>query len=128
MYLPRDLLAAAGVPADAVSVADPGRRAAVFTVVQRLLAAAEPYYESAVQGLPALPFRSAWAIAAARGVYREIGRQMLRDGPDAWNGRPVVSGGAKARRTLEGSLIAAGAVTLGRLGPRRARPDLWSPI
>lgn len=128
VYLPSDLLGAAGVDPSPSAVADAANRGAVFTVVQRLLAAAEPYYDSAVQGLPDLPFRSAWAIAAARGVYREIGRKVVREGPRAWDARPVVGGRAKARRALEGGLIAARAVTVGRLTGRRPRPPLWSPV
>lgn len=128
VYLPSDLLRQAGVELTPQAVAEPANRAAVFGVVRQLLAAAEPYYDSAVQGLPDLAFRSAWAIAAARGVYREIGRKVLREGPSAWDARPVVGGGRKAQRAVEGGLIAARSVTLGRLTPRRPRPPLWSPI
>ncbi|MFI4935149.1 MAG: phytoene/squalene synthase family protein, partial [Caulobacterales bacterium] len=89
VYLPADWLAEAGVPVDAVAA--PEHRAAVFSVTQRLLAQAEPYYASAVAGLAALPWRSAWAIAAARGVYRQIGVEVLRRGPHAWDERVSTS-------------------------------------
>ncbi len=53
----------------------------------RLLASAEPYYASAHAGLSALDFRSAWAVASARRVYRDIGRKLRQSGPEAWDGR-----------------------------------------
>lgn len=128
VYLPTDWLAEAGVEPTARAVADPANRPAVFGVVSRLLASAEPYYDSAAQGLPGLPFRSAWAVAAARGVYREIGRKVTREGPAAWDARPVVGGGRKARRAFEGGLLALRAVTVGRVAPGKPRPDLWTPF
>ncbi len=129
LYLPADWLAEAGVPATPEAVADPAHRRAVFGVTQRLIAAAEPYYDSAREGLPALPFRSAWAVAAARGVYREIGRSVARAGPAAFDGRTTVSGAAKTLRLLEGGLLAARAASLGRAFPPKPRPvTLWSPL
>lgn len=128
VYLPADWLAEAGVEPSPAAVADPAGRVAVFAAARRLIEAAEPYYDSALEGLPALPFRSAWAIAAARGVYREIGREVLREGPRAWDTRPVVGGGRKAQRALEGGAIGVRAVTLERLRPRPPRPALWSPF
>ena len=58
---------------------------AVSHVAQRLLAEAEGYYASAQVGVGRLPFRSAWAVAAARGVYRDIGRLVRERGPRAWD-------------------------------------------
>ena len=80
------------------SCADPRHRAALAGVVARLLDEAERYYASATAGLERLPFRSAWAIAAARGVYREIGDVVLRPGRPAWDERAVVP--RPARRWL----------------------------
>jgi phytoene synthase len=125
VYLPRAWLAAAGVPED--GVADPDHRPAVFEATRRLLEAAEPYYDSALVGVGRLPYRSAWAIASARGVYRQIGRQLLRDGPSAWDRRVSVSKPLKLARVAEASLIAlrATVVDRGRRGPARA--GLWNP-
>lgn len=128
VYLPSAWLAEAGLDPTPLAVSDPANRPAVFAAAKRALAAAEPYYDSALEGLPVLSFRSAWAIAAARGVYREIGRKILREGPSAWDERPVVGGGRKARRALEGGLIAARAIMQGRVSRRAPRPDLWSPF
>lgn len=86
IYLPAEWLAAEGIPADA-TLAHPRHRAALARVAQRLVQAAEPYYDSAKAGLPALPLRSAWSIATARSVYRAIGRKVTARGPAAWDTR-----------------------------------------
>ena len=122
VYLPADWLAQAGVAEGAV--ADPAQRDGVFAVTQRLLALAEPYYASALDGLPRLSLRSAWAIAAARGVYRQIGLEVLRRGPRAWDTRVSTSSAMKVRLAAEGLWIA-----LASRGRREApRPPLWSRI
>ena len=69
VYLPADWLAAEGVTPETVT--DPASRAGVHRVVCNLLDEADGYYDSAILGLQALDFRSAWAIAAARGIYRD---------------------------------------------------------
>jgi hypothetical protein len=45
------------------------------------------YYESAAIGLQSLGFRSAWAVATALGVYRDIGRIVRERGVRAWDTR-----------------------------------------
>ena len=122
VYLPAAWLTEAGVPAQGVASAE--HRAAVFAVTQRLLAVAEPYYASAVSGLAALPWRSAWAIAAARGVYRQIGVEVLKRGTHAWDERVSTSTGAKAWLALQGGVMAV--ASRGRASPER--PALWSKI
>lgn len=86
IYLPAEWLAEEGIPADA-RLADPRHRAALARVAQRLVQAAEPYYDSAMGGLAALPMRSAWSIATARSVYRAIGRKVNARGSAAWDTR-----------------------------------------
>jgi phytoene synthase len=106
---------------------EPGNHPAVFQVVQIQLQLAEAYYASARRGLRALPFRSALAIAAARGVYREIGRRILRKGPEALQARMSVPKLVLAGLIGRGVLVAL----LSRLErPLRpaARPALWSRI
>jgi phytoene synthase len=125
VYLPGAWLEQAGISADAVAVADPAARAAVAAVTRRLLASAEPYYASSLQGLAALYWRSAWAVAAARGVYRRIGVEVAARGPRAWDRRVSVSGPMKAALTLH-----AGVLTLvSRFQPAfPPRAPLWSKI
>ncbi len=128
VYLPADWLVEAGLEPTAAAVADPVNRAAVHAVPQRLLAVAEPYYDSARDGLRGLPFRSSMAIAAARGVYREIGRKVVRRGPDAWDKRVSVGKAMKLWLFGRGALIAIWTQTLDRGHPAPARPDLWTRV
>ncbi|ROR06254.1 15-cis-phytoene synthase CrtB [Erwinia sp. JUb26] len=88
-YLPAQWLAEEGIPAE--RIADPAWREKLARLAKRLVAAAEPYYASARAGLPGLPLRSAWAIASAHGVYREIGVKVSAAGPRAWDSRQGTS-------------------------------------
>lgn len=121
IYLPADWLSHAGIPTDAV--ADPRHRVALACVANRLLDEAEPYYRSARIGIDALPPRSAWAIATALGVYREIGREVRRRGPLAWDGRVSTSTASKIGHVARGALAPASRL-LGRAG-NEPRADLW---
>lgn len=126
VYLPADWLAQAGVPEDAVAA--PEHRAAIAGLAKRLVDAAEPYYRSARWGLRGLPLRSAWAVAAALGVYREIGVKVVARGPAAWDTRTSTSTAAKVLLALGGGLMAARGATLDRWVKGPARPALWSKI
>lgn len=89
VYLPSQWLEEAGL-----SRIDPHNRdqwPALHTLALRLLDRAESYYSSAYGGLSALPWRSAWAIAAARRIYRDIGEKLRRNGPNAWENRVATS-------------------------------------
>ncbi len=120
VYMPAELLARHGIAE--VSADDPGQRAALHAAALELLDLADAYYDSAWEGMAALPARSAWAIAAARRVYRAIGARLRERGPAAWNGRVSTTGGQKL------ALVAAGLgdVLATRLPRReRARGELW---
>lgn len=86
VYLPADWLRAEGLP-EGPALAEAQHRPALARVASKLVASAEPYYESAMDGLPALPLRSAWSIATARSVYRAIGRKVVAQGTRAWDRR-----------------------------------------
>ena len=126
VYLPAVWLREAGVGATPAAAAAPENRAAVHAAAARLVAAAEPYYDSAREGLAALPFRSALAVAAARGVYREIGRELVRRGPSAWDRRVVVGRPVKLWLFARALLIAVR--TRLPLAPRARPPELWSKL
>ena len=93
VYLPSDWLTDAGL--SAATLGQPGNRHVLFGVTADLLGVAEIYYTSAQAGLPHLPFRSAWAVAAARRVYRDIGAMVRVRGARAWDDRVSTS---KARK------------------------------
>ncbi|MEO1695349.1 MAG: hypothetical protein AAFR55_08940, partial [Pseudomonadota bacterium] len=82
-------------------------------------------------GVRALPPRAAWAIAAARNVYSEIGDVVRARGAAAWDQRAYVPKSRKAVGVARGGLqvIAAKlAKALGFGGAARAhdRSGLWT--
>ena len=93
IYLPEDWLATAGLTKN--NMAKPENRSQLSTVADRLLDTAEPYYKSAMHGLPHLPWRSAWAVAVALKVYRAIGLKVRQRGAAAWDNRTSTSTMAK---------------------------------
>jgi phytoene synthase len=124
-YLPESWLREAGIPDG--GCAEPAHRAATARVVARLLDEADRYYRSAAEGLQALPFRSAWAVATALGVYREIGDIVRARGALAWDRRAVVSRPRKAWHGIAGFLKAAKAATLDRWSSGKPREQtLWT--
>ena len=125
LYLPVDWLDRAGL--SETTLARPDNRAVVAAVTADLLHEAERYYTSARAGVPHLPFRSAWAIAAARRVYRDIGTLVHVRGAQAWDERVSTS---KARKLTGIALAGADAAWARSLGQRTHYPPrqaLWTP-
>ena len=120
-YLPRDWLAEAGVPPG--EQVQPAHRERLVTVVGRLTDAAALHEASARGGAPALPFRSAWAVLAAAGIYGAIGREVARRGASAWDGRVTTSRAAKLRHVARAGWQAANRA---RLYPPTSRAGLWT--
>ena len=112
-YLPLAWLDEVGIPLDEITA--PRHRDRLAVLAGRLIAVAEPYYDSARDGLPALPLRSAWAIATARGVYRRIGVKVAGAGKNAWDRRQGTGKGEKIGLLLAGAGQA--------LSARGRRPD-----
>jgi 15-cis-phytoene synthase len=124
VYLPDDLLGDAGLSEKTLALTE--NRPVLFGVAADLLALADTYYRSAEAGLPHLPYRSAWAVASARRVYRDIGALVRQRRHNAWDARVSTS---KARK-LTGVGLAAGDAALSRIkrGPRDdGRTGLWTP-
>ena len=125
IYLPGEWLAEAGIPR--AELLDAKHAAALTGVVDRLLDEADRYYASADQGLRSLGFRSAWAVAAARSVYREIGVIVRNRGDQARMERVVVRKRRKLLGLADGMLAAAKSSLLERykqVQPRDA--NLWT--
>ncbi|CAA9422882.1 MAG: Phytoene synthase [uncultured Ramlibacter sp.] len=108
LYLPADWLAEEGIDG-LPGVLDPARREALARVAARLVAAADPYYASAVAGIGELPLRCAWSIATARGIYRQIGRKVRSQGGRAWDGRVATSRVEKLWFVARGAAVALAA-------------------
>lgn len=119
-YLPQSWLTTEGLTRE--NFADLSQRAALSKVARRLIAEAEPYYQSAAGGLKGLPLRSAWAVATARGVYREIGVKVSKAGELAWQQRQGTSKVEKIGLLMAG----AGQAIISRRGMMTPRPaTLW---
>jgi phytoene synthase len=119
-YLPAQWLHEAGIPM--ADLALPLHRAALARIAARLVNEAEPYYQSANGGIHALPLRSAWAIATAHGVYRQIGVDVRAKGEKAWDQRVSTSKATKLRLLAKGALQAIAS----RFTRAAARPaGLW---
>lgn len=126
VYLPVDVLIRYGIEPtpEGVLNAPPER---VYLAANALLEVAEAYYASARIGLRALPLRASLATAAARGVYREIGRRILRQGPEAIYSRMVTPRPVKLYLAARGALLSL-LSRFERMGPEPRRPDLWSHV
>ncbi|WP_369062280.1 phytoene/squalene synthase family protein [Caulobacter sp. 73W] len=127
VYLPAEALTKQGAPADPQDLLDPAHQAAVFAVVRDQLRLAEAYYDSARVGLRALPFRGALAVAAARRIYRRIGRDILKVGPSALQTRRRVAKPMMAGLLVLGLIDALWSRLEAPFGPP-PRADLWSRV
>ena len=121
VYLPADWLRAEGIETEAQVMA-PANRPALGRVAARLVDADDPYYRSAVAGIGELPLRSAWSIATARGVYRDIGRKVKAHGAHAWDTRLATSRMNKLWFLARGAAVA---VAAHGLTPPPREPWLW---
>jgi 15-cis-phytoene synthase len=124
-YLPSEWLGAAGLTTQ--DLADRSKRLEVFDVTTRLLDVAERYYQSAGAGVAHLPFRSAWAITAARRVYRDIGTLLRARGAQAWDGRTSTSTTRKISNVAIAGLEAGTAFSIGKWSEPPRRDGLWTP-
>ena len=103
--------------------AHPHNRAALASVVARLVDEAERYTASSRYGTPALPWRSAWAVLAAADIYGGIGRRVRAEGVAALDRRVTTSTSEK--------LAAVARALPAALGRRRwasppSRAGLWN--
>ena len=119
-YLPIEWLVEVDIPPG--EHMKPPYRPRLALLARRLADRAEQYEVSARTGAAALPFRSAWAVLAAAGIYGDIAREVARRGPHAWDRR--VSTG-KADKL--GWVVTAGwqAARRGSL-PAVTREGLWT--
>ena len=125
VYLPRDWLLQHGVPAD--KVAELHHRSGVFCATARLLDVADDYYASAAIGIGRLPYRSAWAIASARRVYRGIG-DIVRDRKEAaWDQRARTGALGQLVGIALASLEAAALIASRGFREPQSRAGLWTP-
>lgn len=126
VYLPADWLDEAGASLTPGAPLDAVAAGAVTPVAARLVEEAERYYDSAWHGMRHLTFRSAWAVATARAVYRRIGRTTVARGRHAWTTRTVVGRAFKGASVVAGGLQSAWLV-VGPAAAAPARTGLYTP-
>ena len=128
VYLPAAWLNEAGAALTHGQPLDPLTAVALVPVATRLLDEADRYYASAWYGVGRLPLRSAWAVATARHVYADIGGEVRRRGPHAWERRASTGSGRKLLRVAQAVGETGWAMTIGRRLPVPARQGLWTPV
>ncbi|MBK1706494.1 phytoene/squalene synthase family protein [Halochromatium glycolicum] len=104
IYLPVDWLREEGLDIEAW-LADPVYNEAVGAVTKRVLDLAEGIYQRAESGIAKLPVSCRPGIYAARLLYAEIGREVVRNGYDSVTQRAVVPSARKV--TLLSRAVAA---------------------
>lgn len=120
-YLPMEWLAEMDIPPG--QHMKPPFRSRLSVMARWLVEEAARFEDSARVGTARLPFRSAWAVLAAAGIYGAIGRAVVKRGDHAWDHRVATSRAAK----LGWIARAAGQAAMRhRLYPATPRPDdLW---
>jgi phytoene synthase len=96
IYLPLAWLAEAGVDKDEL-VARPAHSPALASVVKRVLDRADECYRRADLGMTLYPYDCRLGVRAARLIYAEIGRVIVKNGYDSVSTRAYTS---KARKLL----------------------------
>jgi phytoene synthase len=102
----------------------PPFRHRLAVLARRLVDRAAAYEASARVGTPALPFRAAWAVLAAAGIYGDIGRAVVAGGEHAWDHRVTTSAAAKLRWIARAGGQAARRAS--RYPPAPRDPALWT--
>ncbi|MEM9810694.1 MAG: phytoene/squalene synthase family protein [Pseudomonadota bacterium] len=124
VYVPAAWLADVGVGPEPGDILREVNREAVWQVALRLMKEADKYYQSSGPGVRRLPIRAGFAVAAARGVYRDIGRVVRVKGPRVWDKRARTSRRRKLALAGLGCIQGAGSKSLFfKALPPRA--DLW---
>ena len=119
-YLPSEWLSEVDIPPG--EHMKPPFRPRLAMLARRLAAMAERYEASARTGAAALPYRSAWAVLAAAGIYGDIAREVAARGERAWDHRV-----STARADKLGWIVTAAwqAARRARL-PVVSREGLWT--
>ena len=113
LYLPDELLVRHGAGGLAAELGGPlprSARAPLAGAVRELLELADVHYRAADRGIPALPWRAAIAVRAARRIYAAIGDRIRDNHCDVFAGRAIVPRRTKLRLALRAaarSIIAA---------------------
>lgn len=125
VYLPADYLNREGVGPTAADMLSPDARPRVWRAAIAVLDIADLYYASATVGVRRLAPRAAAAVAAARNIYRDIGRRIRVEGEEAWRSRVAISAPRKALLAFAGLATGVPASIFLRKSPAPPREGLW---
>ena len=126
LYLPLAMLRECGPGAlngFGMSLLPEAARPSIAAVTIRLLNEADRFYRSGDAGIPALPWRAAFSVRAARLIYAAIGARIRRRGYDAYRMRAVVPQSQKLFLVLK-ALLGAARELPSRWFGRRTRVEL----
>ena len=101
----------------------PPFRPRLAVLARRLADRAAEFEASARVGTPKLPFRSAWAVLSAAGIYGAIGRAVAARGEHAWDHRVTTSRWEKLKFITRAAIEARGRA---RLYPPSPRDIAWT--
>ncbi len=110
LYLPLRMLRGSGwnaLPGLPLGRWPSAARESLAIVTRRLLNEADRFYRSGDAGIPALPWRAAFSVCAARLIYSAIGERILRADYDAYATRAVVPRSQKLRLLIKAALLTA---------------------
>jgi 15-cis-phytoene synthase len=118
-YLPVEWLVEMDIPPG--EHMKPPYRPRLAVLAKRLAKHAGEYEASARYGTAALPFRAAWAVLAAAGIYGDIARAVADAGEHAWDHRVHTSKAAKLAWVAKSF-----AQAVARHGASNRSPKLWT--
>ena len=121
-YLPATLCAHSPSAIASAEHTDPRVVENVRRAVARLLMRADTLYASGWSGLPALPLRLRFAVAAAARMYAGIGEDLRVRHCDPLQGRVFVPAGRKLRLAASGVISTMRPAIQARKGGRHATP------
>ena len=120
-YLPIEWLVEMDVPPG--QHMKPPFRGRLAVLARRLATQAAAFEASARVGAAALPFRSAWAVLSAAGIYGGIARKVAARGEHAWDHRVTTSAAEKLGHIARAAAAAAGR---SRMPVTPRDPTLWT--
>ena len=98
-YIPEEWLSNS-ISVTEIAIAKSDIKTTIADAIKTLLTLSEKYYISAFAGIKFLPLRSRLAIIIALRIYREIGIKLSKKQYNWWEGRTIISRGAKLLLTI----------------------------
>ena len=98
-YIPEEWLSSS-ISVTEIAIGKSDIKKTIADAIKTLLTLSEKYYISAFAGIKFLPLRSRLAIIIALRIYREIGIKLAKKQYNWWEGRTIITRGAKLLLTI----------------------------